>query len=537
MASRCINCGGEVKYDIPSGKVICQHCESHFDPDEYKIKTAAEEHKDEQSSDERYAATVFVCPNCGAEIYSNELDAVNYCLYCGSFVTLESQLGRVRKPDHIIPFTKTADDCRAAYKKMIGSQIYAPGEFRDESFIKGFKGIYIPFWNFGYKYGPNIKIKGETEKQDGDYLVKQKYETKCRASGSVDSVAYDASSNFDDEISLRIAPYDRKAMKPFNPAYMFGFFGDTADIDYKVYKKQSDEDIRKELWEKISDAKGVSDGHPLESCPETMDKDLNMRKSAALAMLPVWFLTWRKGDRVAYSVMNGSNGNMYAEIPVDVTRYLIFSILTAIPLFFGLNELVTFTASEMLIIAVVLAMVMCLLYVFELDKIVRRVMHTDDRGFLETHEEAKKESDERVSANAIMAILEALGENSLGGWLVVIFSVIIICICAPEYAVVGLIIAVVGTPIYTLYRLYDNAKILKEKGGSNVWLDIAGALFSVVFGAGLLIYDPAPDIDYYIAAVICMLGVAVAAVRMVKRYNDSITRPVPRFFDRKEGAQ
>ncbi|MDO4203472.1 MAG: hypothetical protein Q4D07_03085 [Selenomonadaceae bacterium] len=537
MASRCINCGGELKYDIPSGKVKCLHCDSSFEPETFKTETAAEEYKGEQNSTPKYDATMFVCPNCGAEIYSTELDAVNYCLYCGSFVTLESQLGRVRKPDYIIPFTKTAEDCKAAYKKMIRRQIYAPGEFRDENFIQGFKGIYIPFWNFGYKYGPEIEIKGETETREGDYLIKQKYNTKCKASGTVDSVAYDASSNFDDEISLRIAPYKREDMKTFNPCYMFGFFGDTADIDREVYRKQSNDEIKEELWKAISESKGVSDAHPTEEVPETMEKDFRMKKKISLAMLPVWFLTWRKGDRVAYSVMNGSNGNMYAEIPVSVTRYILFSLLTAVPIFFGLNEIVTFTANEILIAAMILAMVMCLLYVFELDKIVRRVMHTDDMGFLETHEEAKKESDEKVSKNAIMAILEALGANSLGGWLVVIFSVIVICIGAPEYAVVGLIIAVVGTPIYTLYRLYDNAKILKEKGSSNVWLDIAGALFSVVLGAGLLIYDPAPDIDYYIAAVVCMLGIGVAAVRMVSRYNQFITRPVPRFFDRKEGAE
>ena len=537
MASRCTNCGGELKYDIPSGKVKCLHCDSSFEPNDFKIKTAAEEHKDEQNSTDAYNATVFSCPNCGAEIYSNELDAVNYCLYCGSFVTLESQLGRVRKPDYIIPFTKTADDCKAAYKKMIRRQIYAPGEFRDENFIKGFKGIYIPFWNFGYKYGPNIEIKGETEEREGNYLIKQKYRTKCKAAGSIDSVAYDASSNFDDEISLRIAPYKREDMKKFNPSYMFGFFGDTADIDYKTYKNQSDEEVKSELWETISEAKGVSDGHPVDSVPETMEKDFNFRKTASLAMLPVWFLTWRKGNRVAYSVMNGANGNMYAEIPVDITRYLIFSLMTAVPIFFGLNEVVTFTASELLLLAMGLAMVMCLLYVFELDKIVRKVMHTDDRGFLETHEEAKKESDEKVSENIITAILEAFGGQTIGTWLCLIGALIVICIGAPGYALAGLVVILIGTPVYSIYRLYNNAKLLKEKSAQNVWLDIAGAMFSVVFGAGLLIYDPAPDIDYYIAAIVCLLGVVVAAVRMVKRYNDSITRQVPRFFDRKEGAQ
>lgn len=537
MASRCTNCGGQLQYDIASARVKCLHCDSTFDPESFKIKTAAEEYKDEQNSTPKYDATMFVCPNCGAEIYSTELDAVNYCLYCGSFVTLESQLARIKRPRYIIPFAKTMEDCKAAYKKLVSHQLYAPSEFHDEKFIEGFKGIYIPFWNFEYKYGPKIDLEGKTESREGSYIVKQYYHINCDATGSIDNVAYDASSTFDDEISLRVAPYKKEDMKKFNPSYMFGFFGDTADIEDSVYQSESDKDIKEQLWETLTKAEGVDKGNPSESAPETFEKDIHLQKKASLSMLPVWFLTWRKGDRVAYSVMNGSNGNMYAEIPVSPIRYLLFSILTAIPIFFGLNEAFTFTASEMLTISMCLAFFMCMLYVFELDRIVRRVMHTDDRGFLETHQNAKLESDKQVDNNAITEILEALRDLTLGGWVYGVFAFLVVCIGAPEFVVIALAIAIIGTPIYTFIRLKDNAKLLKEKSNQNVWLDIAGAVFSIIFGAGLLIYDPAPDETYYFASVICMLGVGIAALRMVIRYNQFITRPVPRFFSRKEGGK
>ena len=41
---------------------------------------------------------------------------------------------------------------------------------------------------------------------------------------------------------------------------------------------------------------------------------------AKLAMLPVWFLTYKNKKRVFYSVINGFTGKMFAGIPVDVKK-------------------------------------------------------------------------------------------------------------------------------------------------------------------------------------------------------------------------
>ena len=43
------------------------------------------------------------------------------------------------------------------------------------------------------------------------------------------------------------------------------------------------------------------------------------------ALFPVWFLTWRKNDRVAFLVMNGETGKISADLPVDIRRFLLGS--------------------------------------------------------------------------------------------------------------------------------------------------------------------------------------------------------------------
>lgn len=528
MSSRCINCGGTLIFDIELQKVRCENCDSIFEPEEYRVETAAGENKDDT-----YETTEFTCPNCGGQISSTEFDAIDYCMYCGSFVSLERQMRNVKMPDKILPFSQTKDDCKRAYKKALARKIYAPKEFRDESFIDGFRGVYVPFWNFKYNYGPKVRLKGEMEERDGDYINTHHYVTECDVTGEVNLNTYDASSNFDDEISLRIAPFHTENLKDFNTAYMFGFYGDTADIDEGLYADESTEDVENEIWHDLTHQKTAGKGHFKSEKPKSFASDINLKKSSSLVMLPIWFLTWRKNDRIAYSVVNGQTGDVYTETPVDIIRYIIFSLITAIPIFFILNAVVTYSAKNMLVNSIILSAIMGMAYIFELDKIVRRIMHTDDRGFLEKHEDAKKSSEDQVSDNVFSIFWEFLkegfGELGLLSILLIVGSIFLLS----EFILIALIVLVICVPTYSIYRLRKNAKILKDK---TIWIDISGIFFSIFYGTILLIADPAPDKFFYYASMLGMAGVGFAAIRMVKRYNELITRPLPHFFDEKKGG-
>lgn len=528
MSSRCKNCGGTLIYDISLEKVKCEFCSSVFEPESFNSGTAADE-----SGENLMETTEFTCPNCGAQVASAEFDSIDYCMYCGSFVSLESQMKKLRRPDKILPFSRTKEECRKSYRKSLRKRIYAPQEFRDESFIEGFKGVYVPFWNYEYSYGPEIKLKGETETREGDYIYTQHFETMCKASGHVENSVYDASSNFDDTVSLRIAPYPKDKIKDFNTSYMFGFYGDTADISDNLYRKDSDQEVETRLWDDLTGCREAGKGHFLSSKPASFVSDVNMKKSTSLVMLPVWFLTWRKGDRIAYSAVNGETGEAYTETPIDMLRYIVISILTAVPIFFLLNAAVTFSAKNMLAMSMLLSIFMGIVYIFELDKIVRRVMHTDDRGFLAKHEDAKKASDESVSDNLFTILWEFIKDTVAGCGLYFIVLAAGAIFVLLDYVTVAIVIVAVSLPIYSACRLRKNIKILKDK---TVWIDISGIAFSLIYGTALLLIDPAPDLPFYIASLFGMAGVGFAALRMAKRYNELITRPIPHFFEHRKGG-
>lgn len=529
MVNRCTNCGGLLVYDIATGKLKCEFCDSLFNPAEYKAQTEATEEQDPASMD----VNIFTCPNCGGQVSSTEADAVEYCMYCGSFVTLQSQLSKIKTPDYIIPFKKTKEECKEAYGKMIRKKLYAPKEFKDPSFLEGFKGIYIPFWSYEYSFGPNVHLQGEKETRNGDYVSTQHYDIDVKAEGEVTGVDFDASSHFDDELSGKIVPYTTGSIEPFNSAYMFGFYGDTADVNKSAYQGDADDMARGMIWDDVSNDPKVADGSPVKPDGKEFDKAFSIKKKARLSMMPVWFLTWRKNDRVAYSVMNGETGELFSEVPIDFKKYLLVSLLCAIPIFFIMNMLFTVNASNMLFLSLTLSLLMLILYSFELDSIVKRTLHSEDKGYLSKHKDAAKEAN-KVSTNFLSSALSFLGDMLKAGKFIGIVVAFFVIVGFGSQFLFVLIILAVFVPIYTMYRIGKDSHLLHD---GTVWLDILGSLLALVISILMLIADPAGDVFYYFAAIICMIAIGITASCAMRRYNQLATRPLPHFFNRKAGGE
>ena len=529
MLNRCPNCGGLVYFDIQSGQLKCESCDSLFVPETFESSTGAQEN----SENAEFDMSIFTCPNCGGSVASNELEAVEYCLYCGSFVTLESQVKKIRKPDFILPFSKTKEECKKSYSNMIMRKFYAPKEFRDEKFLNGFKGIYIPYWVYDYKTDTNVALKGSKETRHGDYIHTHHYDINCRVAGNLIGLSYDASSSFDDDISSRLVPFDSNKLKPFNSSYMYGFFADTADVNDSVYVDESSEIVNEKIWDTVSENYEVSKGYPTKPSEKSFSKNFGVKYSTKLAMIPIWFLTWRNKDRVAYSVMNGDNGEIYSEVPVDIKRYFLFSLLLALPIFFGLNYLVTFSVYSMLKLAIGLSFLMVVLYTFMLDRIVSKNLHVDDKGYTSVNEnESKKAS--KVKKNAIVSFWGDVGGifKKAGFWGIIV-AVVLMFMFSAYIIVIGAILIVVAI-IYIFVRIGKNAKWLDDK---SVWLDLLGSFGSMLLSVVMLFADPAGDISYYIAAIVCIMGAGLTAVLAMRRYNELATRPLPHFFDRKAGGE
>ena len=78
MAFRCTNCNGDIRFDIESQLMKCDHCGSTFDPDSFRVRNVSDE---EVLQDQ--GLTLFLCSGCGAELQGTEESEVGFCPYCG----------------------------------------------------------------------------------------------------------------------------------------------------------------------------------------------------------------------------------------------------------------------------------------------------------------------------------------------------------------------------------------------------------------------------------------------------------------------
>ncbi|MBD5450129.1 MAG: hypothetical protein HDR28_08260, partial [Lachnospiraceae bacterium] len=384
----CPNCGGNLKFDIAAQQLSCGYCNTRVDPYSYQKEKDAEESTE-------YDVTVFTCPQCGAGLLSEDTTAATFCCFCGSTAILDSRVSRERRPAHIIPFSRTKEDCKDSYKAMMRRAIFAPKELKDEQFIEKFRGIYMPYWIYSFEKKGHVTFKGTEERQSGDYLITRHYNITSDVDAAYEGIAYDAAASFSDDLSEAIAPFDLRKKQPFTPSYLSGFYADTGDVDRKVYQSDAQEMALSDSVSRMAEdftckQYHVKNSKNVYSIKNALRPDCT---SAESAMLPVWFLSYRKGDRVAYAVVNGQTGKVAADLPVDRKKYVIGSLLLAIPIFLLFNLKFTITPAITLLLSAVLAFVCAGISVSQMRRIRKKEMREDDKGYVS----AQKVSDDWVN--------------------------------------------------------------------------------------------------------------------------------------------
>lgn len=552
----CPNCGGNLRYDIPSKMMACASCDSKFDPYEVSDKNEAQEQ-------EEYEVTVFRCPQCGGEIYSTDNTAAGFCTFCGSSAVLESRLQKEHRPKYIIPFGKTKEQCKKAYMKMMGKAVFAPKELKSEKHINEFRGIYMPYWIYDVQQGgPDVQLRGTTERRKGDYIITSHYSLDMDLEADYDGIAYDASSSFSDTISEKLAPFDTKEMKEFTPAYLSGFYADSADVDNSLYAQEAEEFALGETQKFIENDPKLRK-YTIEDTGRTLERKLHSKVDQVNgAMFPVWFMAYKNNNRVAYATVNGQTGKVVADLPVDVPKYLGASAILTIPIFLLLNRFFTVIPGILLGIVALIAAVLSFIYYEQIDDIAAQEGKEDDKGAIaakqrkqrESHkkapggedlppksdaqlaaavEEEKKENTRKVIVTtqssvvelentrfvmrivdiALMAIL-VIGGLLAGGVLEQYFTRITVGLSA---------VAIIIFWFRAWFRM-DDIEARKGRGMGLTWI-----LIPTILSVAVALFNPVSDIYYYGCAAILLITMLIALVDLIRCYNLFATRPLPQF--------
>ncbi len=531
----CPNCGGDLRFDIDSQKLNCRYCSAMYEPEAIE---KAEDAKEHNFSADSYQVTVFTCPECGAEIESTNLTAAGFCSYCGGATVLSARVQHEKKPAKIIPFQINKEDCKKSFAKLTRKMPYAPKEYRDPELLDRFMGYYLPYWTYRAGYDELVNLTAKSDYTKGSYHYTDSYLVRGQLDANYDGLSFDASGSFDDEISQRIAPFDKKQMIPFQPSYMLGFYADTADVDSELYEREVREFLTNDVKDHLGQPKLRISGHSAKidtKSANDISREMAKEMKSERTMLPVWFLTYRNKDRLSYSVVNGQSGKIYADVPVQIRNFFVGSLLLAVVLFFLANAFVSLTGPGILKCSSFLAMLTAILYYCEIDRIEKRENRTDDKGYQSVFHREEKIEQPKKKSNFMEKIRRMKGTQ----WFFLLVGVwILILLFVPDSGVIsdlfeGNLLSVLEAIIVfvifiQLMRKQKNLKGIKLP-------EVFGTLFAVLVAWIILGLNPYQDLYYYGGSILAFLGIAVALVGMIRKYNTFATRPIPDFFVREGG--
>ncbi len=545
----CPNCTANLRYDIERRKLFCDACESTVDPYSF--------HKEQDALEStEYEVTVFTCPQCGGEIISEDTTAATFCSYCGASTILSSRVSKERKPKYIIPFSQTKEHCKNAYKNLLRKAIFTPKELKDPENIEKFRGIYMPYWVYSYsKKGP-VTLKGKKSHRSGDYIITKYYDVDAHMDTDCSGIAYDASSTFSDTLSSAIAPFNVESGTPFNPSFLSGFYADTNDVTDWLYENDAEALFRQSGCINTLQHKEVKKYGVQNMLPSLRNAMTPTDQSSALALFPVWFLSYRKNDRVVYAVVNGQTGKVAADLPVDIRKYLLITALIALPLFLLFNLFFTFIPRTMLIIAAVLALLCTLLVNLQHTRMLIRENSEDDKGMQYRKSTAWEVSDQMlppeyqpepepdITKNGSSAskrkvlIMVAIFFGYV--FLIMIFPTLgamvfpIIWVSLLVYSIRSKMTKDTDAPIKIKMNSSQNTSVKKGffKNLSEKKQTLAKPLIAFVLAVLIIILNPVEDLIYYIGAIVCLLGICWSISDILKLHNLLTTRKLPQLGKR-----
>lgn len=529
-------------FDITNQALKCSYCGTRLSIEEYKGSNEAEKQP------VTYDSVVYTCRNCGAELTAPDEQTVAYCSYCGGEQMLMAKHEQLLRPKRIIPFKKSKKQAKNEYQKALKGKLYVPKEFKDPNFLEGFRGIYLPYFSYNAVVPKNeIMLKGEAHYTKGNYDYDEEYDVYASVGGRTQEINFDASSAFDDTLANEIAPFMASDLTEFHEGYLAGLYADKATANGSIYVKAAQELAVDSIYKEIE--KEV----PKVSLTRSKNAEEDRRRvglgavDCEVSYFPVWFLTWKNKNRVAYSVMNGQTGKLTTDIPVNKGMFFLVSLIAAAILFGILSVLPMFILPKMICaIAAVLLLVSGILLHREVKKIYERESHVYDYGDT-LHTAEKKKMTPRQAAEAEKTQASgAKKKKSKTGWIgwVIPFAYIIFLFLFYSARGAGALLEMLSTsytvvffivlPIQLVFSIFTiiNAARIERK------MAIAPAIIApIVLIAGIVIglINSPYDYWYYGTALACLAAMVLNGLSAINYFNYLTTRPVPNFF-RREGA-
>ncbi|SCY27155.1 hypothetical protein SAMN02910292_01274 [Lachnospiraceae bacterium XBB2008] len=532
----CPNCGANPRFDIASQQMLCPFCGTYSEPTDERYDAAKGADMQEVNGDyvgqsDMMQVKIYTCSQCGAELMSTDNDATAFCSYCGTHQILQERLDVKKRPDHIIPFKITKDQCKQIYGNKLKKMLFAPKILRNPQYIDEFRGIYMPYWFYNFTQKGKININGTKEHRSGNYRIIDHYNLSVDADNLYRGISHDASSSFEDNISESLAPYNTKDAVPFRTAYLSGFYADIPDTESATYEHDAALIAAQDAFDTVLRTPGFG-GYNTSGIKDDgkITRTQTRLQSAANAMFPVWFLSYRNRDRVAYAAINGQTGKMMADIPIDKKKYLLVTaILTLI--IWGILQVFNISSLRGIVMTVLAcALLGGLVYGLVLDKLKCDTLNReweramgDQPPAQQAPAQGPQGTGKPKKAKKSKKKLKKESDLGLGG--ILIMYAIIIAVCGIAVFMELGIIMLAAPVVMAVYAQLSLSELEYKRGVVSNWALMGVMELSII----VWLLNPYKDPVYYICCLLMTVCVVWCFFDVLFYYNQLMTRPLPQF--------
>lgn len=327
---KCPCCGGKVEFDSGTQQMKCPYCETTFDVEAMLAENAAQGETPQDKLDWEIPKKTFAdadgdmkvysCSSCGGQIVTDETTAATACPYCGNPVVMAGNVSGELKPDYVIPFQLDKKQAKQILKQHFTGKKLLPKSFQTDAHLEEVKGVYVPFWLFDAEADVQARMKATRVRtwSDSHYHYTQTSFYAVERGGSIgfQQVPVDGAAKIPDDLMESLEPFDFSKAVPYQSAYLAGFLADKYDQSAETSQKRANDRIRSSAVAAFRDT--VNGYHTV--TPE--HSSVRYRESkVTYAMYPVWLLITRyQGENYLFAI-NGQNGKIAGNLPMDTGAY------------------------------------------------------------------------------------------------------------------------------------------------------------------------------------------------------------------------
>ncbi len=507
-------------FDIKEQKLRCRYCGSLIDAEEYREKIGAQESGPE--------SPVYICKSCGAQLMVPGEQATAFCPYCGNQSMIESKI-KAFETNKIIPFKKTKSEIENVFGEYIRWKLFVPDDYKKYTGANGFRGVYIPYYNYTVGFRPGtVIIEGHRDFDEGNRHHHMTFANEVTSGGGeAENIVRDASAAFDDNLASAIAPYSHEEAKSFSEGYLGDFYADIPSIEPEAYDAEVTAEAVDEFKEEIEKSCSVRDMEF--SYDDEKLAAQTERESVRADLYPVWFMSRKlKNNRMAYAVANGQTGKAAMDLPVSKKKFFIGVSLITVILFavsvLTLGFITPGALTSVCSLIMTFSMILLTFCAFRIYKREHSIISSAKEKELIPSDKIKKKAKKAKSAASLSSIVTVFIISVYGFGILRAFSSpvktpVIISGAALLICLISFIILILRI------RTDDSLTSLTVNG-------IATLLFSAACLI-LTIKNPFNDLYYAAASLVSQMIVIVNCLSITGLFDRLCTHPAPDFFTRK----